>query len=575
MKAKSSHLAFSYVRFSHPDQAKGDSLRRQTEAAAAWCEANGVTLDTATSLRDLGKSAYTGTHRTNPDRHALAAFLKLVEAGNVPRGSYLILENLDRLTREHIQPALLLALNLLQAGIRIVQLKPAEMVFDDQSDTMPVMMMMMELARGHGESAIKSERVGRAWQEKKRRARESGEIITHRLPAWIEERGGELRLVSGRAAIVKRIFALAAGGYGHASIVKRFTEENVPAFGDSGHWVRAYIANVLKDRRAVGEFQPRLRNGKPDGPAIAEYFPAAVSESEWLAARAGAAQRRKSPGRIGTHVNVFAGLLHDAIDGSTLYRATRADGRRHGRGGKPQCVLINTAGAEGRTSIRSFNFTTFERVILAKLHELLKSASFLNGADAPDDTRLLAGELEDTEDQIAKLEAELLQGEVAAVTRVLRRLEAQQRELADKLAHAKQKAAHPLSEACGKMRSLLETLDSAPDQEDKRLRVRSEMRRIVDSIWVVIVPRGRDRLAGVQVWFVGGEHRDYVILHRPPKGNGAAHSSGLRGGEVLRLPGPRLDLRKPADALGLQEQLLSMDIQAFVRRLPGAAPVPE
>src|SRR5437764_395375 len=82
--------------------------------------------------------------------------------GRAPRGSDPATENLDHLSREHTQPALLLALNLLQAGIRIVQLKPAEMVFDDNSDTLPGMMMMMELSRGHGESAMKSERVGKA-----------------------------------------------------------------------------------------------------------------------------------------------------------------------------------------------------------------------------------------------------------------------------------------------------------------------------------------------------------------------------------------------------------------------------
>src|SRR5437016_5118365 len=150
--ATATPTAYSYVRFSSPAQAEGDSLRRQTEAARVWCERNSVRLDESTTLHDLGRSAYTGKHRENPDRHALAAFLKLVEQGRVPRGSYLIIENLDRLSREHIQPALLLALNLLQAGIRLVQLKPTEMVFDDQSDTMPVMMMMMELSRGHGES---------------------------------------------------------------------------------------------------------------------------------------------------------------------------------------------------------------------------------------------------------------------------------------------------------------------------------------------------------------------------------------------------------------------------------------
>ena len=42
--ASPSPVAYSYVRFSHPNQAKGDSLHRQT-AAAEWCERNGVALD--------------------------------------------------------------------------------------------------------------------------------------------------------------------------------------------------------------------------------------------------------------------------------------------------------------------------------------------------------------------------------------------------------------------------------------------------------------------------------------------------------------------------------------------------
>src|SRR5262245_16545955 len=95
-------LAYSYIRFSSPDQARGDSLRRQTEAAADWCRRHSARLDIATTLHDLGKSAYTGQHRKNPDRHALAAFLKLVESGKVPRGSFLVVESLDRLSREDI-----------------------------------------------------------------------------------------------------------------------------------------------------------------------------------------------------------------------------------------------------------------------------------------------------------------------------------------------------------------------------------------------------------------------------------------------------------------------------------------
>src|SRR5437870_4316442 len=113
---KSGPLAYSYLRFSRPEQSKGDSTRRQDAMRDAWLEKSGAVLDTSLTLKDEGVSAFTGKHRASPDRHALAAFLDLVQRGRVPRGSYLIVENLDRLSREHIQPALLLVLNLLQAG---------------------------------------------------------------------------------------------------------------------------------------------------------------------------------------------------------------------------------------------------------------------------------------------------------------------------------------------------------------------------------------------------------------------------------------------------------------------------
>src|SRR6516165_10425780 len=96
-------LAYSYLRFSSPEQAKGDSIRRQTEARDAWLVRHpSVTLDTSLTLHDKGVSGFSGKHRLNADRFALAAFLKLVDAGRIPEGSYLLLENLDRLSREHI-----------------------------------------------------------------------------------------------------------------------------------------------------------------------------------------------------------------------------------------------------------------------------------------------------------------------------------------------------------------------------------------------------------------------------------------------------------------------------------------
>src|SRR5207302_914648 len=106
-----------------------------------------------------GISAFKGQ---NADLGSLGEFLKLVESGRVPRGSHLVVESLDRLSREDVQPALRLILGMTAAGIRIVQLTPVEMVYDDKSDAMALIIMIVELSRGNSESKVKSQRVGKA-----------------------------------------------------------------------------------------------------------------------------------------------------------------------------------------------------------------------------------------------------------------------------------------------------------------------------------------------------------------------------------------------------------------------------
>ena len=52
-------LAYSYLRFSSPQQATGDSIRRQTQSREAWLAAHpGVRLDTALVMTDAGRSAF-------------------------------------------------------------------------------------------------------------------------------------------------------------------------------------------------------------------------------------------------------------------------------------------------------------------------------------------------------------------------------------------------------------------------------------------------------------------------------------------------------------------------------------
>src|SRR5262249_55008739 len=158
-----------------------------------WCKDNGVCLDRAKTLHDLGKSAFLGKHRENPDHNALACFLKLVEDGKIARGSYLILESLDRLTREQTRAGLMLCLGLIENGIRLVQLSPHEFVYDETADEMSLILMISELGRGHRESKRKSDAIGPAWRRKKD-ATKDGVILTKRLPCWIEVKDGKMVL---------------------------------------------------------------------------------------------------------------------------------------------------------------------------------------------------------------------------------------------------------------------------------------------------------------------------------------------------------------------------------------------
>ncbi len=56
----------------------------------------GLELDDKFTYKDLGVSAY---DRSNLERDALGLFLEAVEAGKVPKGSILLVEAFDRLTR--------------------------------------------------------------------------------------------------------------------------------------------------------------------------------------------------------------------------------------------------------------------------------------------------------------------------------------------------------------------------------------------------------------------------------------------------------------------------------------------
>lgn len=530
-------LGYSYIRFSSPEQAKGDSLRRQTAKTEEWCQRNKIALDTTMSLRDAGVSAFRGKNRN--DKFALGQFLKLVERGRIPKGSYLIVENLDRLSREEERPALRLWMDILDAGINIVQLVPETIFRHDNIDMLDIMRAIIELSRGRSESRMKSERVGKAWGERKRKTRKDGDTLTPTLPGWIEERNGKRCIKPGAAEAIRRLFKLAAQGYGEVRLTRLFQKERVPSFGKSKKWTQPYIRKLMRDRRLLGEFQPRIKaTGEPDGEVIPNYLPAVITDAEFYAAQRGRDGRRtsrknptpielqtiqelhgrgKTAGEIARQLGVSRYQIYRALiklglrerpseakpQGVYLFNGMvrSPDERRYVLGtwiimDRPYKVLV----LKGEKSV-TFPYYVLERAILHELREI-NPKEVLDGANGHDEVAALQDEFDAVDAEVQTINADMdANGFSPSLGKRVRQLEARLAEIGPRLESAKQKAANPLSPAWGEAKALLTALDTAVDIEDARVRLRAALKRIVHSIYLHVVPKGRDRYCVIQLWF--------------------------------------------------------------------------
>src|SRR5579871_3978033 len=111
--------AYSYTRFSTPEQAQGDSARRQIDLAKHYAAKHGLTLDDTLRLSDAGISGFRGA---NVRKGALGQFLRAVDDGDVPVGSYLLVESLDRVSRQNPWDALPIFQLIINSGVTIATL---------------------------------------------------------------------------------------------------------------------------------------------------------------------------------------------------------------------------------------------------------------------------------------------------------------------------------------------------------------------------------------------------------------------------------------------------------------------
>lgn len=388
--------AYSYIRFSDPKQAEGDSYRRQLTDTLAYCKEHNLTLvsDSEYMFFDEGISAYSGKLRT--DETELSRFFKLVKDGAILPGSTLIIESLDRLSRENARTALPRFLDLLNAGINIHTLQSKKTYTHDSNDDMDLFQSIMEMSRSHRESLWKAKRISSSWKEKQDNAHNFK--LGKTAPAWLmpvydekdkdNKKKKPIRFIENdeRVAVIRKIFQYTLDGYGRNVVARMLNEEGIPAFRTTEGWGASSIHKVLTSISVLGHYQPTTtENGKrvPRGEPIQDYYPPIIDSDTFEKARIAVATRNSTKARKQTpEFQVWQGLAVCALCGSPLH--SYSNGRKPPEGQKAIRWMRCYAAKKAKCDAGSIQVNKLEPVfkeILAKLNILAlvqSSASEIN-----------------------------------------------------------------------------------------------------------------------------------------------------------------------------------------------------
>lgn len=333
--------AYSYLRFSTPEQTRGDSFRRQAQLAARYAELHGLDLDEELTFRDVGVSAFRGR---NARIGKLGEFLEAVEVGLVKQGSYLLVESLDRISRDKARRALRVLEDICDAGITVVTLLDGREYTKDSLDDDPIALLLslVYFMRANEESETKSRRLSAAWENKRAKAYESKLPMTARIPSWLklDKITNKFEVDEARADVVRRIFQLYVDGEGQHGIAKRLNAENVPRFGKGQYWHRSYIVKLLSNPAVIGILVPHTFAYEGDKKVrkaqepILDYYPAIISHETWDRATA-LRMGTKAPLR-GRHANnelknLFGGLARCPLCDSSMIRVNKGNAKKGGK----------------------------------------------------------------------------------------------------------------------------------------------------------------------------------------------------------------------------------------------------
>lgn len=369
----------------------GDSERRQLALAKAYCQEHGLRLSDR-CFADRGRSAFHGKHRQQGD---LKALLELVRPGDI-----VLVENIDRWSREDPLDAQLELRNVVNRGVEFAFLQERVRVTKENFGSPQIRyLLFFGSDRANGESERKRQLAQAAWDKKKELARQGKTVHMPRLALWLrwDEEQDKPVVIEAKAALVRRMFCLAAAGKGIMEIVHEMRDLPPISSGGNKHrpnWNPTFIRNLLKNRATTGHY---VEKGLP---AVPNVWPPIMTEEIFCIVQSKLAliSRDTRPGHA-SEGNLFTGLIRCG-------RCGRENLILHTGGDARTARLMCCGAGKGRTGcgFTGVPVELVERSFLSLMANADRLRPLLsNGEQRPSKLDELQAQLEDAQKQAAKL----------------------------------------------------------------------------------------------------------------------------------------------------------------------------
>ncbi len=305
--------AIAYLRFSSLQQVQGDSVRRQKKLIEEWLKQNSEYYLDPVTFEDLGLSAYRGQHAISG---AFSEFMEAVQRELIDAGSVLLIESLDRLSREKLGDATERLRAILKAGIDVVTLSDGtHYTRDSLDDPYSIIKAILIAQRANEESEMKSKRQRAVWAEKRKQAAETGKIMTRHCPHWLKVNllGDGFDVIEEKAEIVRYIFQMRLDGMSFEKISQTLNvqgKENLR--GKVAQWNSASIERLVKAKAVIGYLVPSHRITVHDVIEIPDYYPSIINSDDFQRVqRISYEPESRRNLNFNPHlINIFKGLMH-------------------------------------------------------------------------------------------------------------------------------------------------------------------------------------------------------------------------------------------------------------------------